>query len=96
MAAADRGRDAWSPLLAGLGRQLATLDAPCGRAEINGQPGAMFLDSGGAPDERLHSSTSPTGAVQTVRSVINPAKLGHLGPLADVREMLHDRAERRR
>ena len=28
------------------------------------------------------------GAVQTVRSVINPEKLGHLGPLADVRALL--------
>jgi RNA polymerase sigma-70 factor, ECF subfamily len=28
--------------------------------------------------------------VQTVRSVINPVKLGHLGPLADVRALLRD------
>jgi RNA polymerase sigma-70 factor, ECF subfamily len=34
------------------------------------------------------------GQVQTVRSVINPAKLRHLGPLADVpglRRQLRDR-----
>ena len=35
------------------------------------------------------------GVVQTIRSIINPDKLGHLGPLADVRAMLHDlKAER--
>ena len=31
------------------------------------------------------------GVVQTVRSVINPDKLGHLGPLADVRAILDER-----
>jgi len=30
------------------------------------------------------------GAVQTVRSIINPDKLGHLGPLADVRALLRE------
>ena len=33
------------------------------------------------------------GLVQTVRSIINPDKLRHLGPLADVRGLL--RASRR-
>ena len=31
------------------------------------------------------------GVVQTVRSIINPAKLGHLGPLADVQGLLRER-----
>lgn len=35
------------------------------------------------------------GVVQTIRSVINPDKLRHLGPLADVRAMQHARQERR-
>ena len=29
------------------------------------------------------------GVVQTVRSVINPDKLRHLGPLADIRAQMH-------
>jgi RNA polymerase sigma-70 factor, ECF subfamily len=33
--------------------------------------------------------------VQTVRSIINPDKLRHLGPLADVRALLRERRERR-
>ena len=64
------------------------------RAEINGQPGAMFLD----PDGRLMYVMTldiADGVVQTVRSIINPDKLQHLGPLADVRAMLHARTEHR-
>jgi RNA polymerase sigma-70 factor (ECF subfamily) len=33
------------------------------------------------------------GVVQTVRSVINPEKLGHLGELADVRALLRARRQ---
>jgi RNA polymerase sigma-70 factor, ECF subfamily len=33
------------------------------------------------------------GLVQTVRSVINPDKLGHLGPLADIRALLRQRRQ---
>jgi RNA polymerase sigma-70 factor, ECF subfamily len=35
------------------------------------------------------------GVVQTVRSVINPDKLRHLGPVADVRAMLRAHREAR-
>jgi RNA polymerase sigma-70 factor (ECF subfamily) len=33
--------------------------------------------------------------VQTIRSVINPDKLRHLGPLADVRSLFYERSRRR-
>jgi RNA polymerase sigma-70 factor (ECF subfamily) len=33
------------------------------------------------------------GVVQTVRAIINPDKLGHLGPVADVRGLLRERRE---
>jgi RNA polymerase sigma-70 factor (ECF subfamily) len=62
------------------------------RAEVNGQPGAMFL----APDGSLMYVVTvdvADGVVQTVRSVIARDKLRHLGPLADVRAMLHARQE---
>jgi RNA polymerase sigma-70 factor, ECF subfamily len=61
------------------------------RAEVNGQPGAMFLD----PSGRLISVMALEIAdelVQTVRSVVNPDKLRHLRPLADVRALLRRRA----
>ena len=73
----------------------ASSGSPSGAAEINGQPGARFLDPTGGSC-RDDASTSPTAVVQTIRSVINPDKLRHLGPLADVRALMHDRAERRR
>jgi RNA polymerase sigma-70 factor, ECF subfamily len=60
------------------------------RAEINGQPGALVFDA----SDRLTNVISldiADGVVQTVRSVINPDKLRHLGPLADVRALLQRR-----
>jgi RNA polymerase sigma-70 factor (ECF subfamily) len=57
------------------------------RCEINGQPGAMFLDNGGRLINVMTVDVAD-GAVQAVRGVINPDKLRHLGPLADVRALL--------
>ena len=54
------------------------------RTEINGQPGAMFLDSDGRLMYVMTLDIAD-GVVQTVRSIINPDKLRHLGPLADLR-----------
>ncbi len=51
--------------------------------DVNGQPGFRAL----APDGRLVNVTSidvDGGAVQRVLSIVNPDKLGHLGPLSDV------------
>jgi RNA polymerase sigma-70 factor (TIGR02957 family) len=52
---------------------------PC---EINGQPGAIFRDRDG---KILHVMVVDVldGQIHTIRSVINPDKLGHLGPVAD-------------
>ena len=51
---------------------------------VNGQPGAMVLDR----SERLIGvvalDIAEGGQIQTVTSVINPDKLRHLGPLADL------------
>ncbi|MFD5316971.1 RNA polymerase sigma-70 factor [Streptomyces sp. NPDC127098] len=50
--------------------------------EINGQPGAILRDRDGAI---LHTLTLDVldGQIQTIRTVINPDKLTHLGPVAD-------------
>jgi RNA polymerase sigma-70 factor (ECF subfamily) len=51
-------------------------------AEVNGQPGALYLD----PDGHLLLVVSldiADGLVQTVRAISNPDKLRHLDPLAD-------------
>ena len=53
------------------------------RVEVNGQPGAMVLDA----QDRLLGVLAldiADGQVQAVTSVVNPDKLRHLGPLADL------------
>ncbi|NJP50204.1 RNA polymerase sigma-70 factor [Streptomyces sp. SBST2-5] len=52
---------------------------PC---EVNGQPGAVFHDRDGRVLLVLVLDVLD-GQIATVRSVINPDKLGHLGPVAD-------------
>ncbi|MFF5307112.1 RNA polymerase sigma-70 factor [Streptomyces sp. NPDC013161] len=62
--------------------------------EVNGQPGALFRDRDG---KVLHTLALDVldGRIQTIRAVINPDKLGHIGPVADAwavdRELRHAR-----
>jgi RNA polymerase sigma-70 factor, ECF subfamily len=86
------GRDRVAKLLAGMGTQSRDMGVTIQRTRINGQPGARFLDPAGRLMYVVVVDVSE-GAVQTVRSIINPEKLRHLGPLADVRAMLHRRQE---
>lgn len=50
--------------------------------EVNGQPGALFRDRDGRV---LNTWTLDIveGRIQTIRTVLNPEKLEHLGPVAD-------------
>jgi len=84
------GRDRVAKLLAGLGRQLADYDLELHPRQVNGQPGAAVRDGAGRL-ANVFALDVVDGVVQTVRSVINPDKLGHLGPLADVRAILDER-----
>jgi RNA polymerase sigma factor (sigma-70 family) len=59
-------------------------------AEVNGQPGALTLDSQGRIIGVMVFDIAD-GRIQAVRSVVNPEKLGHVGPLGDVREVLRRR-----
>ena len=55
--------------------------------EVNGQPGAMAFD----PEGKLINVMAidvADGQIQAVRSVVNPDKLRHLGPLADLGALL--------
>ena len=88
------GRDRVVRLLLGVSTQSRDLGLQSRRTEINGQPGIMVFD----PDGRLINVMTvdiADGVVQTVRSVINPEKLRHLGPLADVRALARERTARR-
>src|SRR5262249_38192801 len=82
------GRENVARLLRGLNARGRDIGLTLHRGEVNGQPGAMFLDS----SERLVNVVTidiADGVVQTIRSIINPEKLKHLGrPLADVRSLL--------
>ncbi|MGW0732253.1 RNA polymerase sigma-70 factor [Streptomyces sp. NPDC002851] len=62
--------------------QMASVDVTFEPHEVNGQPGAIFHDRDG---KVLNTMTLEVldGQIQTIRSVLNPDKLGHLGPVAD-------------
>jgi RNA polymerase sigma-70 factor (TIGR02957 family) len=61
------------------------------REEVNGQPGALFFDR-----ERQLIGVMildvAEGQVQGVSSIVNPDKLQHLGPVADLRALLRKRS----
>ena len=56
-------------------------------AEVNGQPGALVLDLEGRLVNVLALDVAD-GQVQTIRSIVNPDKLRHLGPIANLDELL--------
>jgi RNA polymerase sigma-70 factor, ECF subfamily len=81
------GRDRVAKLMAGTFTQALGLGASLQLTQVNGQPGVMFID----PEGRVGAVMSfeiADGVVQTIRGIINPEKLAHLGPVADVRELL--------
>jgi nucleoside-diphosphate-sugar epimerase len=77
------GRDKIVKLLASWFRRGEKLGIRTVLTQVNGEPGAKFLD----PEGRLINVMSldiVDGAVQTVPSVVNPDKLAHLGPLSPI------------
>ncbi|OEJ28488.1 RNA polymerase subunit sigma-24 [Streptomyces agglomeratus] len=63
--------------------------------EVNCQPGAIFRDRDGRVLYALALEVLD-GQVQTIRSVINPDKLGHMGPVADAWALDREVKESRR
>ena len=61
---------------------LAEVEASVEPRELNGQPGAILRDRDGKVAGTLTLEVLG-GRIQTIRSVVNPDKLGHLGPVAD-------------
>jgi RNA polymerase sigma-70 factor (ECF subfamily) len=77
------GRDRVARLLHGFFIKGWQIPVRVRAVDVNGQPGLMVLD----PQDRLINVIAldiADDAVQTVRSVVNPDKLQHLGPLSDV------------
>ena len=88
------GRDRVAKLMAGTFAQAAGLDAVLELTHVNGQPGVMFTD----PEGRIGAVMSfeiADGVIQTIRGVVNPDKLAHIGPVTDIRALLRSaRTER--
>ena len=83
-------------------RVLATIVPPFVRIgvvvephQVNGQPGAIFRDR---DNKVLNTWTLDIldGRIQTIRSVLNPDKLGHVGPVADAWAVIREANQARR
>jgi RNA polymerase sigma-70 factor (TIGR02957 family) len=57
------------------------------RVDVNGQPGALLLDADGQLLGVMALDIAE-GRVQGIRSIVNPDKLAHLGPVADLNALL--------
>jgi RNA polymerase sigma-70 factor (ECF subfamily) len=82
LARAVIGAESVARLLVSTFARMASVDVTLERHEVNGQPGAILRDRDG---KVLHTLALDIldGQIQTIRTVINPDKLGHLGPVAD-------------
>jgi RNA polymerase sigma-70 factor (ECF subfamily) len=63
--------------------------------QVNGQPGAIFRDR----DDKVVNTWALDvldGQIQAIRTVLNPDKLGHLGPVADTWELNREANRARR
>ena len=62
---------------------------------VNGQPGAIFRDRAGLVMNTWALDVLD-GRIQAIRTVLNPDKLGHVGPVADAWAVLREAQEARR
>jgi RNA polymerase sigma-70 factor (ECF subfamily) len=83
------GVDNVARMFAGLGRRFADAGLRVEPREVNGQPGAVFRDASGRVINVLALDVYD-GRIQVVRSVINPDKLQHLGPVADAWALMRE------
>jgi RNA polymerase sigma-70 factor (ECF subfamily) len=82
------GAEKTARLLASVAPHLARIGLVLEAHEVNGQPGALTRDQAGRV---LHVLVLDIldGQIQTIRSVSNPDKLEHLGPVADAWAIKH-------
>ncbi len=82
------GRQPVVRLLLGLMRRGRPLGVTLRPAAVNGRPGAVMYDA----EQRVVSVMEldvAGGVVRAVHSVVNPDKLGHLGPVSDLARLPH-------
>lgn len=80
------GVDRVARLFVAMSKQLRAHRIAVETRQVNGQPGAVLRTHDGQL-VNVFALDITGGVVRTVRSVINPDKLRHLGPVADVRAM---------
>ena len=76
-------------MFAALGRRFADAGLQVEPHEVNGQPGAVFRDASGRVINVLALDVLD-GRIQVIRSVINPDKLRHIGPVADAWALMRE------
>ncbi len=76
------GADNVARVLASIFPWLVRIEVTLEPREVNGQPGAIFRDRDGKILTTIALDVLD-GQIQTIRSVQNPDKLGHVGPVAD-------------
>jgi RNA polymerase sigma-70 factor, ECF subfamily len=94
-ARAIAGAENVARMLAAIGPAFARIGGVVEPHDINSQPGAIFRDR---DNNVLNTWTLDVidGRIQTIRSVINPDKLGHVGPLADAWAVYREANQARR
>ena len=95
LARAIIGADNVARLLAAWFPWLVRIDVTWEPHEVNGQPGAIFRDRDGKVLNTMALDVLG-GRIQTIRSVINPDKLGHVGPVADAWAVAREAKQARR
>jgi RNA polymerase sigma-70 factor (ECF subfamily) len=89
------GADNVTRVLASIYPVLVRIDARVEPREVNGQPGAILRDRDGNVVATLTLDVLG-GRIQMIRSVVNPDKLGHLGPVADAWAVVREVKQARR
>jgi RNA polymerase sigma-70 factor, ECF subfamily len=89
------GADKVARLLASYFPRLVSIDVTIEPHEVNGQPGAIFRDRDGKVLNTLVLDVLD-GRIQMIRSVVNPDKLRHVGPVADAWAVAREMNQARR
>ncbi|MGV9450038.1 RNA polymerase sigma-70 factor [Streptomyces sp. NPDC003635] len=94
-ARAISGAENVSRLLGALAHPFLRIGVTAEPRDINGQPGVLFRDRDGKVINIMALDIAD-GRVRTIRSVINPEKLTHLGPVADAWAVMREANRARR
>lgn len=89
------GLDHVARVIASAATSFTSVGAMIEEHEINGQPGAIVRDRDGKIGGTMVLDVVD-GQIVAIRSITNPDKLAHLGPLADGVALLHEANRRRR